>query len=99
MHVADSDRPVLDWPTRLKIAIGAAKGFAYLHEDCEFIHTHMNSEFLSGFFFPLKFAFFFFSRDLLGNSLGSVRIIHRDIKASNILVDMNFEAKVICLSS
>ncbi|CAN1173151.1 Proline-rich receptor-like protein kinase PERK4 [Linum perenne] len=57
-HLHGTNRPTMDWPTRLKIAIGAAKGLAYLHEDC------------------------------------SPRIIHRDIKAANILVDYNFEAKV-----
>ncbi|XP_052481330.1 proline-rich receptor-like protein kinase PERK9 isoform X2 [Gossypium raimondii] len=50
--------PVLDWATRLKIAAGAARGIAYLHEDCH------------------------------------PRIIHRDIKSSNILLDNNFEAQV-----
>ncbi|KAG5603725.1 hypothetical protein H5410_025217, partial [Solanum commersonii] len=51
-------RPVMDWTTRVKIAVGAARGIAYLHEDCH------------------------------------PRIIHRDIKSSNILLDINFEARV-----
>ncbi|XP_031473071.1 proline-rich receptor-like protein kinase PERK1 [Nymphaea colorata] len=57
-HLHAKGRPTMDWPTRLKIAFGSAKGLAYLHEDCH------------------------------------PRIIHRDIKASNILLDYNFEAKV-----
>ncbi|KAK8949458.1 Proline-rich receptor-like protein kinase PERK1 [Platanthera zijinensis] len=52
------EQPTMVWPTRLKIALGSAKGLAYLHEDC------------------------------------NPKIIHRDIKASNILLDFNFEAKV-----
>ncbi|MED6135419.1 Proline-rich receptor-like protein kinase perk1 [Stylosanthes scabra] len=57
-HLHAKDRPTMDWSTRMKIAIGAAKGLAYLHEDCH------------------------------------PKIIHRDIKASNILIDDLFEAKV-----
>lgn len=34
---AGSGMPVLDWAKRLKIAIGAAKGLAYLHEDCKYL--------------------------------------------------------------
>lgn len=50
--------PVMDWGTRMKIALGSARGLAYLHEDCH------------------------------------PRIIHRDIKASNILLDNQWEAQV-----
>ncbi|KAJ8528290.1 hypothetical protein K7X08_021982 [Anisodus acutangulus] len=57
-HLHGKGRPPLDWPTRLKIALGSAKGLAYLHEDCQ------------------------------------PKIIHRDIKAANILIDFNFESKV-----
>ncbi|OMP02261.1 hypothetical protein COLO4_11246 [Corchorus olitorius] len=57
-HLHGEGRPVLDWATRVKIAAGAARGIAYLHEDCH------------------------------------PRIIHRDIKSSNILLDNNFEARV-----
>ncbi|KAH6829385.1 proline extensin-like receptor kinase 1 [Perilla frutescens var. hirtella] len=57
-HLHGKGRPVMDWATRLKIALGSAKGLAYLHEDCH------------------------------------PKIIHRDIKAANILLDFNFEAKV-----
>ncbi|KAH9320607.1 hypothetical protein KI387_015246, partial [Taxus chinensis] len=57
LHERSQDRP-LDWDVRAKIAIGAAKGLAYLHHDC------------------------------------SPRIIHRDIKSSNILLDRNLESHV-----
>ncbi|VAH02954.1 unnamed protein product [Triticum turgidum subsp. durum] len=53
-----SGRPALDWAGRKKIALGAARGLAYLHERCD------------------------------------PRIIHRDIKASNILLDEHFQAIV-----
>ncbi|KAL3523612.1 hypothetical protein ACH5RR_016446 [Cinchona calisaya] len=51
-------QPPLDWPTRKRIALGSARGLAYLNEECD------------------------------------PRIIHRDIKASNILLDDEFEAVV-----
>lgn len=34
--VQGEGRPVLDWATRVKVAAGAARGIAYLHEDCKF---------------------------------------------------------------
>lgn len=57
-HLHGKDRPTMAWPRRMKIALGSARGLAYLHEDC------------------------------------NPKIIHRDIKASNILLDVNFEARV-----
>ena len=41
--VTGSGMPVLAWIKRVKIAIGAAKGLANLHEDCKCISLHLQS--------------------------------------------------------
>ncbi|WJX26808.1 hypothetical protein P8452_15684 [Trifolium repens] len=51
-------KPCLDWNRRMHIAVGAARGLLYLHEQC------------------------------------NPKIIHRDVKAANILLDESFEAVV-----
>jgi brassinosteroid insensitive 1-associated receptor kinase 1 len=54
----NDSQPPLDWPMRKNIALGAARGLAYLHDHCD------------------------------------PKIIHRDVKAANILLDDEFEAVV-----
>ncbi|XP_013611579.1 PREDICTED: receptor-like serine/threonine-protein kinase ALE2 isoform X4 [Brassica oleracea var. oleracea] len=58
LHGVDKEASPLDWEARLKIALGAARGLAYLHED------------------------------------SSPRVIHRDFKSSNILLEHDFTPKV-----
>ncbi|KAK6164332.1 hypothetical protein DH2020_001196 [Rehmannia glutinosa] len=58
LHGDDRSKGPLDWDARLKIALGAARGLAYLHED------------------------------------SNPRVIHRDFKASNVLLEDDFTPKV-----
>ncbi|XP_057792285.1 probable LRR receptor-like serine/threonine-protein kinase At1g07650 isoform X2 [Salvia miltiorrhiza] len=48
----------LDWPTRMKICLGIARGLTYLHEESR------------------------------------LKIVHRDIKTSNVLLDKDLNAKI-----
>ncbi|KAL6285479.1 hypothetical protein ACE6H2_009869 [Prunus campanulata] len=58
LHGIDKETDPLDWDARIKIALGAARGLAYLHED------------------------------------SNPRVIHRDFKASNILLEYDCTPKV-----
>ncbi|OIW05070.1 hypothetical protein TanjilG_06206 [Lupinus angustifolius] len=58
LHGVDKKDGPLDWEARMKIALGAARGLAYLHED------------------------------------SNPRVIHRDFKASNVLLEDDFIPKV-----
>ncbi|XP_073136667.1 probably inactive leucine-rich repeat receptor-like protein kinase At5g48380 [Henckelia pumila] len=46
LHEVTDGGKVMDWPPRLKIAIGAAKGFAWLHHTCNprIIHRNISSK-------------------------------------------------------
>ncbi|WMV36079.1 hypothetical protein MTR67_029464 [Solanum verrucosum] len=46
LHLVSEGEKTLEWPMRMKIAIGAAKGFAWLHHNCNprIIHRNISSK-------------------------------------------------------
>ncbi|GMY32966.1 probably inactive leucine-rich repeat receptor-like protein kinase At5g48380 [Fagus crenata] len=42
IHAARGRNKRLEWPTRIKIAIGIARGLAWLHHECNFRLVHLN---------------------------------------------------------
>lgn len=46
LHVLNDGEKIMDWPSRLKIGIRAAKGFAWLHHSCNprIIHRNISSK-------------------------------------------------------
>ena len=42
LHAAKRRTKILEWPSRIKIAIGIARGLAWLHHDCNFHIVHLN---------------------------------------------------------
>lgn len=55
---SEGSQMLLDWPTRLKIAVGIARGLSFLHEESR------------------------------------LKIVHRDIKATNVLLDRDLNPKI-----
>ncbi|CAI5527893.1 unnamed protein product [Closterium sp. Naga37s-1] len=100
--------PPLDWATRLKVALGTARGLAHLHEECASArlaspHSHSTKKAAAAaeaVLPPLDWATRL--KVALGTARGlahlheevQIPIIYRDFKTSNVLLDADFCPKL-----
>lgn len=87
LHGQHSEDCLLDWGRRMKIAIGSAEGIALVLYSNTFYLLYFSLQCLGGAN-QLPSAFRYLHHH------ATPHIIHRDIKASNVLLDSDFQAQV-----
>ncbi|CAI0427696.1 unnamed protein product [Linum tenue] len=83
----DEGRPVLDWPSRFKIAVGAARGITYLHEDCKSVMAYLDPEYATSGILTAKSDVFSFGVILLELITGRLPV--EPPRDSSMCLDLN----------
>lgn len=91
-HLFSRAHPPLPWDRRLQIMLEAARGLAYLHEELEIQVSPLDPHFTLPLSMPYSSGISL-SCEFLGVH-HAFQVIYRDFKASNILLDEEFKAKL-----